>query len=135
MSILASAQDVLLTTPMTDSPRAQPITSNEMGISPPGTDRPDAAELRDPGAHDRGGWLTVDEAVQQFGIDRDLLQSALTEGRIAGRPVAEERISPENFPAARVVPQSETAPEAPRDEWLVQPEQVQKLLEQTRTRR
>ena len=120
---------------MTDSPRAQPISSNEMGISPPGTDRPSQAELRDPGAHDRGGWLTVDEAVSQFGIDRDLLQSALTEGKIAGRPVAEERIAPEDAPAERVVPQGQTAPDAPRDEWLVQPEQVQKLLDETRAGR
>ena len=119
-------------TESTRAPRAQPIHSNEMGISPSGTDRPDAAELRDPGAHDRGGWLTVDEAVQQFGIDRDLLESALTEGKIAGRPVAEERISPENVPAERVVPRGQTAPDAPRDEWLVQPEQVQKLLEESR---
>ena len=120
---------------MTDSPRAQPITSNEMGISPPGTDRPDAAERRDPGAHDRGGWLTVDEAVAQFGIDRDLLESALTEGKIAGRPVAEERIAPENAPAERVVPKGQTAPDAPRDEWLVQPEQVEQLLEEMRAKR
>ncbi|HET7769436.1 MAG TPA: hypothetical protein VFN74_11730 [Chloroflexota bacterium] len=119
---------------MSESPRAQPITSNEMGISPPGTDRPSPAELRDPGAHDRGGWLTVDEAVQQFGIDRDLLQSALNEGRIAGRPVVEEGIAPENAPADRVVPRGQTAPNAPRDEWLVQREQVQKLLDETRSR-
>ena len=120
---------------MTDSPRApraQPIHSNEMGISPPGTDKPSPEEMRDPGAHDRGGWLTVDEAVQQFGIDRDLLQSALTEGRIAGRPVAEEGIAPENAPRERVAPTGQSAAEAPRDEWLVQPEQVRKLMEESR---
>jgi hypothetical protein len=115
---------------MTDSPRATPLTSNEMGISPPGTDRPTPAEMKDPGAHDRGGWLTVDEAVAQFGIDRDLLQSALNEGKIAGRPVAEERLSPENAQAERVVPKGQTAPAAPQDEWLVQPEQVQLLLDE-----
>ena len=120
---------------MTDAPRATPITSNEMGVSPPGTDRPTPAEMKDPGAHDRGGWLTVDEAVQQFGVDRDLLHSALAEGKIAGRPVAEERIAPEDAPADRVVPAGQTAPDAPRDEWLVQPEQVQKLLDETRAGR
>jgi hypothetical protein len=118
---------------MTDRSRPVPLTSNEMGISPPGTDRPTPAEMKDPGAHDRGGWLTVDEAVGQFGIDRDLLQSALAEGKIAGRPVAEDRISPENVPADRVVPSGQI--EAPKDEWLVQPEQVQKLLDQTRAHR
>src|SRR5687767_5246099 len=119
---------------MTDSPRATPLTSNEMGISPPGTDRPTRAEMKDPGAHDRGGWLTVDEAVAQLGIDRDLLIAALTEGKIAGRPVAEERLSPENAPAERVVPDGQTAPASPQDEWLVQPEQVQKLVDETRGR-
>ena len=114
------------------SPRATPLTSNEMGISPPGTDRPSAAEMRDPGAHDRGGWLTIDEAVAQFGVDRELLESALASGKIAGRPVAEERLSPENASAERVVPAGQTAPDVPRDEWLVQPEQVQQLLDEGR---
>ena len=115
---------------MTDSPRATPITSNEMGISPPGSDCPTRAEMKDPGAHDRGGWLTVDEAVAQLGIDHDLLIAALSEGKIAGRPVAEERLSPENAPAERVVPKGQAAPANPQDEWLVQPEQVQKLLDE-----
>ena len=118
---------------MTESQRATPLTSNEMGISPPGTDRPSAAEMRDPGAHDRGGWLTVDEAVEQLGVDRELLESALASGKIAGRPVAEEGIAPENAPAERVVPAGQSAPDAPRDEWLVQPEQVQQLLESNRS--
>lgn len=105
-----------------------PESTSDMSVSPTGTDRPTPAEMRDPGAHDRGGWLTVDEAVRQFGIDRDLLIVALNEGRIAGRPVAEEGLSPENADAAAVVPEGQTLPSAPRDEWLVQPEQVQKLL-------
>jgi len=103
---------------------------SDMSVSPAGTDRPTPAEMRDPGAHDRGGWLTVDEAVKQFGVDRDLLIVALNEGRIAGRPVAEERLSPENADADAVAPEGQTprSPEPPRDEWLVQPEQVEKLL-------
>ena len=103
---------------------------SDLSVTPEGTDTPTPAELRDPGAHDRGGWLTVDEACRQFGVDRDLLVVALNEGRIAGRPVAEERLSPENADAGTVVPEGQTPPDAPRDEWLVQPEQVQKLLAQ-----
>ena len=135
---------------MANSGRAvTPESMSDMSASPAGTDRPTPAEMRDPGAHDRGGWLTVDEAVKQFGVDRDLLIVALNEGRIAGRPVAEEGLSPENADvvgkphggedmadgvrrtrdaADAVVPEGQTPPTAPRDEWLVQPEQVQKLL-------
>lgn len=107
-----------------------PETISDMSASPAGTDRPTPAEMRDPGAHDRGGWLTVDEAVERFGVDRELLVVALNEGRIAGRPVAEEHLSPDNARAETVVPEGQAPPAAPRDEWLVQPDQVEQLLEE-----
>ena len=114
---------------MTDSPRAQPLTSNEMGISPPGTDRPTEAERRDPGAHDRGGWLTLDEAARQFNVDRAEIQAALREGRISGRRVAGEGIAPENAPADAVVPPGAEPPDlGPQDDWLVQPDQIERLV-------
>ena len=118
---------------MANSPRPVPPSPiSDLAPTPLGTDTPTPAEMRDPGAHDRGGWLTVDEACKQFGIDRDLLVVALNEGRIAGRPVAEERLSPKNADADTVVPEGQQAPDAPRDEWLVQPDQVEKLLKETR---
>jgi hypothetical protein len=86
--------------------------------------------MSDPGAHDRGGWLTLDEAAQQFGVERGELEHALRRGEMSGRRVPDEAIAPENAPADTVVPEGETAPDlGPRDEWLVQPDQVEHFLQ------
>jgi hypothetical protein len=95
-----------------------------------GSDRPTRAEMSDPGAHDRGGWLTLDEAAQQFRVERGELEHALRRGEMSGRRVPDEAIAPENAPADTVVPEGETAPDlGPRDEWLVQPDQVEHFLQ------
>ena len=96
-----------------------------------GTDTPTPAEMQDPGAHDRGGWLTLDEASQQFGVPRERLEQALSEGRMAGRRVADEAISPEGASPEAVVPEGASpVPTRPRDEWLVQPNQVERFLDE-----
>ena len=105
------------------------IGSGVSGMDHRGTDTPTAAEMQDDGAHDRGGWLTLDEAAQQFSMGRAEIQFALREGRITGRRVAGEGIAPENAPADTVVPAGATAPElGPQDDWLVQPEQMERLV-------
>jgi len=105
------------------------IGSSVSGMNFRGSDTPTPAEMQDPGAHDRGGWLTLDEAAQQFKVSRAEIQSALREGRISGRRVAGEGISPENAPADTVVPAGATPPDlGPQDDWLVQPEQMERLM-------
>ena len=100
-----------------------------------GTDTPTPAEMQDPGAHDRGGWLTLDEASQQFRVPRARLEQALREGHMAGRRVADEAIAPEGASPDAVVPEGAAPlPPAPRDEWLVQPDQVERFLDEARDR-
>ncbi len=90
---------------------------------------PTPAELHDPGARDRGGWLTLDEAARRFGVAHQRLRQALDEGRIAGRRVAGEGLSPAGASPDAVIPPGTAAhPAAPADDWLVQPEQVRRLL-------
>jgi hypothetical protein len=94
-----------------------------------GPDRPTPAERGDPGAHDRGGWLTLDEAARRFGVAPGRLRQALDAGQIAGRRIAGEGLSPAGASPEAVVPQGAEAHAAsPADDWLVQPEQVQHLL-------
>ncbi|HXI14728.1 MAG TPA: hypothetical protein VNM48_00055 [Chloroflexota bacterium] len=89
---------------------------------------PTAMEMKDPGAHDRGGWLTLDEAAAQFSVGRREIETALREGRISGRRVAGEGIAPENAPADTIVPPGAAAPKlGPKDDWLVQPDQMERL--------
>ncbi|HEX2034252.1 MAG TPA: hypothetical protein VHS99_08710 [Chloroflexota bacterium] len=96
-----------------------------------GTDRPTPAEMQDEGAHDRGGWLTLDEAAQRFGVPRQRLEQGLREGRMAGRRIAAETLSPSGAPAEAVVPEGALQPPSgPKDDWLVQPDQVERLLEE-----
>jgi hypothetical protein len=95
-------------------------------------DTPTPAELRDPGAHDRGGWLTLDEAARQFGAPRERLERALRDGDMAGRRVAEQAIAPEGASPDAVVPEGAgPLPAGVRDEWLVQADQVEDFLERT----
>ena len=94
-----------------------------------GTVAPSPAEQRDPGAHDRGGWLTLDEASRRFGVEPHRLRRALSAGRITGRRVAGEGLAPpQASPDAMVPPGAPSHPAAPADDWLVQPEQVQRLV-------
>jgi len=94
-----------------------------------GSDMPTAMEMTDPGAHDRGGWLTLDEAAEQFSVGRGEIEAALREGKISGRRVAGEGIAPENAPADTVVPHGAGAPRlGPKDDWLVQPDQMEHLV-------
>jgi hypothetical protein len=94
-----------------------------------GTNTPTPAEQRDPGAHDRGGWLTLDEAAERFGVERRRLERALGEGRMAGRRVAGEGLAPPGVSPDAVVPAGATShAAAPADDWLVQPDQVQRFL-------
>ncbi len=96
-----------------------------------GADSPTPAEQRDPGAHDRGGWLTLDEAAVRFGVERQRLERALGEGRMAGRRVAGEGVAPQGVAPDAVVPAGATShTAAPADDWLVQPDQVQRLLQE-----
>ena len=107
------------------------IGSGVTGADYRGTDTPTAAEMQDPGAHDRGGWLTLDEAAQQFNMGRAEIQAALREGRISGRRVAGEGIAPENAPADTVVPEGAIGPDlGPQDDWLVQPDQMERLVQE-----
>lgn len=93
------------------------------------SDMPTAMEMQDPGAHDRGGWLTLDEAATQYSVGRGEIEAALREGRISGRRVAGEGIAPENVPADAVVPPGAEAPKlGPKDDWLVQPDQMEHLV-------
>lgn len=75
------------------------------------SDTPTPAELRDPGAHDRGGWLTLNEAAEKFRIPKERLAQAAEEGKLAVRKVG---------PVAPAM----------REAWLVQPDQVEQLLQQ-----
>ena len=120
-----------------------PAASTDLDLDVRGSDTPTRAELRDPGAHDRGGWLTLDEAARQFGVPRERLEQALHAGQMSGRPMVGEVVSPEDAPAESVVP--EGAPPAgdrlttaapasapasyPTHDWLVQPDQVRAFLE------
>lgn len=75
------------------------------------TDTPTPAEMRDPGAHDRGGWLTLDEASERYSVPKERLQQAIDQGQMAGRH------------AGPVMPEG-------REAWLVQPDQVEQFLEE-----
>lgn len=77
------------------------------------TNTPTPAEMQDPGAHDRGGWLTLTEAAEQYGIPKERLVQAADAGKIAVRKVG---------PVAPAM----------REAWLVQPDQVQQLLDDER---
>jgi hypothetical protein len=77
------------------------------------TNTPTPAEMRDPGAHDRGGWLTLEEAVERYGVSQERLQQAIDEGKIAARHTGP------------VMPET-------REAWLVQPDQVERFLEDGR---
>lgn len=115
------------------------MTEKISAFDPPeafGGDTPSAAERRDPGAHDRGGWLTLDEASDQFGIARAEIEQALESGRMSGRRVPDDGISPEDVPAEQMVPREQGAGQGadlgPRDTWLVQPDQLEHFLEERR---
>ena len=96
-----------------------------------GTDTPTPAEMRDPGAHDPGGWLTLDEAAQRFGVPRARLEQALREGHMAGRRVADAALSPEGARPEALVPEgAPPLPPRPPDDWLVQPDQVERFLDE-----
>lgn len=64
------------------------------------------------------------------------LERALAQGKMAGRRVADEVISPEGAAPERVVPEGAAPIEpGPRDDWLVQPDQVEQFLEEDRPAR
>ena len=60
------------------------------------------------GAGDLGGWLTLPEAAQRYGLTEGFLRQAADDGRIAVRRVGDEGRGP----------------------WLVQLEQIDRLLEE-----
>lgn len=132
--------------PMEDRGSA-PAASADMDLEVRGSDTPTREEMRDPGAHDRGGWLTLDEACRQFGVPRERLERALHAGQMSGRPLVGEVVSPKDARAESVAPEGGRAPgEAglataapasapatyPTHDWLVQPDQVQAFLEKDR---
>ncbi len=122
-----------------------PAASTDPDLDVRGSDTPTRTEMKDPGAHDRGGWLTLDEAARQFGEPRYRLEAALHAGQMSGRPLVGEVVSPKDAPAESVAPEGGTAPAAeaglstaapasapaayPTHDWLVQPDQVEAFLE------
>ncbi len=62
------------------------------------------------GAGELGGWLTLPEAAERYGIGLDELRRAADEGRVAVRRVGNDSGAP----------------------WLVQPEQMEQLLNHLR---
>lgn len=64
------------------------------------------AERQDPGAHDLGGWLTLDQAAERYGVPRERLVQAADEGKMAVRRVGSGH----------------------GESWLVQPDQVEHFL-------
>ncbi len=107
-------------------------TSPNSQWEPRGSDTPTLAEAGDPGAHDRGGWLTLEEAARRYDLPLERLEQALQAGDMAGRRLAGEAISPQDAAADAVVPEAvgpQPMVRRPADDWLVQPDQVEAFLE------